>query len=114
MNTYSIANLAASAYLGGKGMGKLGSAFVCDEGTADIVAEDGETTVLVSVSAKRQRGHEPKEPAFSEGKLLRIAMCYMIEHPEVAKLRFDVLEVLIGSNATATVSAAEGAYVWER
>ena len=34
MNTYSIAHLVASAYLGSKGMGKLGSAFVCDEGTA--------------------------------------------------------------------------------
>ena len=112
-NTYSIAHLAASAYLNGKGMGKASSAFACDEGTADMVTADGDTTVLVKVTAKRKRSDE-KPPEFNAGKLQRIAMCYLVEHPEVSKLRFDVLEVLIGSNATATVSAAEGAYSMER
>lgn len=112
-NTYSIAHLAASAYLGGKGMGKVSSSFACDEGTADMVTTDGETTVLVKVAAKRKRCDE-KPPEFNAGKLQRIAMCYLVEHSEVTKLRFDVLEVLIGSNATATVCAVEGAYAWER
>lgn len=112
-NTYSIAHLAASAYLNGKGMGKVSSAFTCDEGSADMVTTDGDATVLVMVTAKRKRCDE-KPPEFNAGKLQRIAMCYLVEHPEVTRLRFDVLKVLIGSNATATVCAVEGAYTWER
>lgn len=64
MNTYSIAHLAAIAYLNSKGLKAEGACkYVCDEGTADVVVKDGEVTVLVIVTAKRQRG-EVKEPEF--------------------------------------------------
>lgn len=112
--TYSIAHLAAMSYVRDKGMG--GEPFykyVCDEGAADIVAEDGDVTVLMAVTAKRQRG-EAKAPEFSAKRLQHIAMCYLVEHPEADSLRFDVLEALIGTGATVTVNVAEGAYSWER
>lgn len=112
--TYSIAHLAAMSYVRDKGMG--GEPFykyVCDEGAADIVAKDGDATVLMDVTAKRQRG-EARAPEFSAKRLQRIATCFLVEHPEVDSLRFDVLEALIGTGATVTVNALEGAYYWER
>lgn len=114
MNTYSIAHLAAIAYLNSKGLKAEGACkYVCDEGTADVVVKDGEVTVLVIVTAKRQRG-EVKEPEFRYKRLQHIAMCFLVEHPEVDALRFDVIEALIGTGATVSVNALEGAYYWER
>lgn len=114
MNTYSIAHLAAIAYLNSKGLKAEGTCkYVCDEGTADVVVKDGEVTVLMIVTAKRQRG-EVKEPEFSYKRLQHIAMCFLVEHPEVDALRFDVIEALIGTGATVSVNALEGAYYWER
>lgn len=114
MNTYSIAHLAAIAYLNSKGLKAEGACkYVCDEGTADVVVKDGEVTVLVIVTAKRQRG-EVKEPEFGYKRLQHIAMCFLVEHPEVDALRFDVIEALIGTGATVSVNALEGAYYWER
>lgn len=113
-STYSIAHLAAIAYLNSKGMDTEGAfRFVCDDGAADIVTESGDETVLVIVTAKRQRG-EAKPPEFNAKRLQHIAMCYLVEHPKVDALRFDVIEALIGSGATVTVNALEGAYSWER
>lgn len=112
--TYSIAHLAAMSYVRDKGMG--GESFykyACDEGAADIVAKDGDATVLMAVTAKRQRG-EARAPEFSAKRLQRIATCFLVEHPEVDSLRFDVVEALIGTGATVTVNVAEGAYSWER
>lgn len=112
--TYSIAHLAAMSYVRDKGMGgELSYRYVCDEGAADIVAEDGDVTVLMAVTAKRQRG-EARAPEFSAKRLQRIATCFLVEHPEVDRLRFDVVEALIGTGATVTVNVAEGAYSWER
>lgn len=114
MNTYSIARLAAIAYLDSKGMKADGaSRYVCDEGTADMVVKSGDAIVLVMVTAKRQRG-EAKTPEFNARRLQHIAMCYLVEHPDVRALRFDVIEALIGAGATVTVNALEGAYTWER
>lgn len=112
--TYSIAHLAAMSYVRDKGMGREPSyRYVCDEGAADIVAKDGDVTVLMAVTAKRQRG-EARAPEFSAKRLQRIATCFLVEHPEVDRLRFDVVEALIGTGATVTVNVAEGAYSWER
>lgn len=113
-NTYSIAHLAAIAYLDSKGLKVDGACkFTCDEGTADIVVRDGDVTVLVIVTAKRQRGGA-KPPEFNARRLQHIAMCYLVGHPEVEALRFDVIEALIGSGATVSINALEGAYSWER
>lgn len=113
-STYSIAHLAAMAYLRERGMkGDSIVRYVCEEGSADIVTKAGDVTVLMSVSARRQRG-EASEPEFSRKRLQRIATCFLVEHPEVGALRFDVVEALIGAGATVTVNVAEGAYSWER
>lgn len=112
--TYSIAHLAAMSYVRDKGMGGEPSyRYACDEGAADIVAKDGDVTVLMAVAAKRQRG-EARAPEFSAKRLQRIATCFLVEHPEVDRLRFDVVEALIGTGATVTVNVADGAYSWER
>lgn len=110
---YSIARLVVLACLAERGMEELEPPFSCYEGTADIVAVDGKTTVLIQCRAKRARGQEA-EPGYSKRKLNRIAMCYLASHPECTSLRFDVYEVLLESDAMASVSAVEGAFAWER
>lgn len=113
-STYSIAYLAARAYMEANGMNAdEAKQFRCDEGTADIVTRSGDSAVLMTVSAKRRRG-DAKPPEYSEARLKRIAMCYVAQNPDVNGLRFDVLEALVGANATVTVNALDGAYSWER
>ena len=107
--TYSIARLVAWAYLSSRGMEELEPPFTCYEGTADIVAVDGQETVLVQCRAKRLRG-EAGEPKYSKGTL----QCYLVAHPECSRLRFDVVDVLIESDAMADVRCAERAFEWER
>lgn len=112
--TYSIGELAAQAYLRDAGHPQTNTTgYECAEGKADLVCIDADATTLVIVTAKRQRG-EVKEPEFSYKRLQHIAMCFLVEHPEVDALRFDVIEALIGTGATVSVNALEGAYYWER
>ena len=54
------------------------------------------------------------KPAESEAKMRRIAMAYLIEHPDVEELQFHVIEALIGEHATVTINASMCAYHWER
>lgn len=112
-NTYSIAALAAAAYVKEKRIVDEMTRFECPEGTADIVVWEGESAYLFAVSAKRQRG-EVNPPEYSQKRLQRIATCYLVEHPEVLTLTFGVIEAVIGSNATVTINAVDDAYVWER
>lgn len=114
-STYSIAMLAAEKYLcdtvavSNMDMG----GYRCDEGEAQIVARSGDTVHLVIATAKRRRG-EVSEPRVGEAKMRRIAMSYVIEHPDVSKVQFDILEALIGEHATVSINANLGAYRWER
>lgn len=91
--TYSIAMLAAVRRLGELGFENIDEGgFSCDEGSAQIVAK-------------------PRE---SEAKMRRIAMAYLIDHPDVEELQFHVIEALIGEHATVTINASMCAYHWER
>lgn len=112
--TYSIAMLAAVRYLSEICFENINErGFACDEGSAQIVANNGGIAHLVIARAKRTRGTVAK-PAESEAKMRRIAMAYLIEHPDVRELQFHVIEALIGEHATVTISANMCAYHWER
>lgn len=112
--TYSIGRLAALRYLADAGLTLTSpTRYECPEGSVDIVCANGDAATLVFVTTKRKRGEAPEAPTVSAKKLSRIAMCYLVEHPGLARLSCDVLSVTIGSGATVTVSAKEGAYTWE-
>ena len=112
--TYSIAMLAAVRYLSELGYENISEdGFSCDEGAVQIVANNGGIAHLVIARAKRTRGAVTK-PAESEAKMRRIAMAYLIEHPEAPELQFHVIEALVGEHATVTINASMCAYHWER
>lgn len=112
--TYSIAMLAAVRYLRELGFENIDEGgFSCDEGSAQIVANNGGIVHLVMAYAKRPRGGVTK-PVASATRLRRIAMAYLIEHPEVDELQFHIIEALIGEHATVTINASQCVYHWER
>ena len=113
--SYSIAILAASRYLGDNKFYDIDErGFECDEGSVQIVAKRAsEGTHLVIARAKRARG-EVKKPVESEAKMRRIAMAYLIENPDVDQLRVDIIEVLIQEHATVSINGSFDAYSWER
>lgn len=113
--TYSIGELAAKAYLAETEHRMIDThGYECPEGKADLVCADPESTTLVFVTTKRRRKDTGLEPSYNKKRMQRIAMCYLVQHPEVDALRFDVIEALIGTGATVSVNALEGAYSWER
>lgn len=112
--TYSIGELAAQAYLRDAGHPQTNTTgYECAEGKADMICIDADATTLVFVTAKRARKGSELEPSYSQKKLQRIAMCYLVEHPGVSRLSCDVLCALIGSGGAVTVTGVKGAYVWE-
>lgn len=112
--TYSIAMIAAVRYLRELGYENIDEGgFHSDEGDAQIVANNGGIAHLVIARAKRTRGSVAK-PSESQAKIRRIAMAYLIGHPDVEELQFHVIEALIGEHATATINASMCAYCWER
>lgn len=112
--TYSIAMLAAVRYMSELGFENIDEGgFSCDEGSAQIVANNCGIAHLAIARAKRARGAAAK-PKESEAKMRRIAMDYLIEHPDVDELQFHVIEAVIGERATAAINASMCAYRWER
>ena len=112
--TYSIGDLAARAYLRDAGQPQINATgYECPEGKADMVCIDADSATLVFVTAKRARNGSKPDPSYSQKKLSRIAMCYLVEHPSVSRLSCDVLQAIVGRGGAVTVSCAEGAYVWE-
>lgn len=114
--SYSIAQLAVTAFLREVGFDPMGinaGGFSCEEGAAQVVAQRSGTTHLVIASAKRRRGGTA-EPKASAAKMRRMAMAYLVAHPDVESISVDVCEALIGERATVTVAASMGAYTWER
>ena len=68
---------------------------------------------LVEAKVKRSRGTDAA-PKVNKKRLQRVAMCFAADHPEVEAISFDVLEVIVGSEATLTFNAAKAAFTWER
>ena len=111
--TYSIPLLVAREWYARQGITPDDGCYECPDGRADLVALDGDHATLASVRAKRLRG-EPEPPRYSTARLEHIAMRFIVDHPNVTVLCFDVLDVLICEGATARVSVAVGAYEWLR
>jgi hypothetical protein len=113
---YTISYMAAVAYA----MRTYGDCdidlkgFSCPDGDVNVVAHDGQgATVLIVAKAKRQRG-EAKPIEANMRRLAHIAMWYVAQHVGVDAVKVDVVEALIGKNATVSISALDGAYSWER
>ena len=118
MEQYSILDLALEVYIpGAHGYG-------CPEGQCVYTVTNGQA-LLVEAKVKRSRGNDaaPKvkrsrgndaAPKVNKKRLQRVAMCFAADHPEVEAISFDVLEVIVGSEATLTFNAAKAAFTWER
>lgn len=94
MEQYSILDLALEVYIpGAHGYG-------CTDGQCVYTVTNGQA-LLVEAKVNKKR-------------LQRVAMCFAADHPEVEAISFDVLEVIVGSEATLTFNAAKAAFTWER
>lgn len=107
---YGIGLTMALRYVEESDMEVVGFGFECEDGCADIVAQDGGCTVLLMVSCARRRS----EPKVSRKRLAHIAMAYLVQHPGIDRLRIDLVNVALVAGAMAEVSHVVGAYEWER
>ena len=99
----------AASYLDRKGWDVIARNWRCPFGEADIVArhhDDPGTVVLVEVKTRLALGEsadEMPELAVNAQKRRRyrnIAMCYVVDHPDVDTIRFDVIALnVIGDGA---------------
>ena len=106
MEQYSILDLALEVYIPGA------TGYGCPEGQCVYTVTNGQA-LLVEAKVKRSRGTDT-EPKVNKKRLQRVAMCFAADHPEVEAISFDVLEVIVGSEATLTFNAAKAAFAWER
>lgn len=111
-------NLAAHL-LANKGYEILDRNWRCGSGEADIVALDGDTVVLVEVKTRLdvggRRGVVP-ELAVDAAKRRRyghIALMYLIEHPGLCSVRFDVIAITIIADDYAQSRHLVNAFNWE-
>lgn len=118
----NLGELLACAFLEARGAEVLEQGYTCREGEADIVAasdEDPDGVVLVEV--KTRRGDPQDGPSWPEEavgpekqrRYRRIASCYLMDHPYVTSIRFDVLAVVLGQAGRAHIEHIEGAFWWD-
>jgi putative endonuclease len=105
----------AAAYLTDAGLCVLDRNWRCREGELDIVARDGETTlVFCEVKTRRGTGFGHPVEAVTPGKQRRLrvlAQRWLAAHDEHAPdLRFDVIGVLVRSARPALVTHLRGAF----
>ncbi|MDD2588402.1 MAG: YraN family protein [Atopobiaceae bacterium] len=94
--------------------------FTCEEGSVPVVASDdseGEV-VLVDVHTHVHLGEESYMPELAvdaEGQesYRRLAMRYLLAHPECKKARVDVISIAIVGERCARLRHLIGAYSWE-
>jgi putative endonuclease len=88
----------------------------CDAGVVDVVAEDGDTRVLVDVCGRRDLGSEemPQLTVDREARetIRRRTLLYLASHPEVCSVRADVISLTIVGERTARLRHLIGAYQW--
>lgn len=109
----------ASSYLKSRGLEIVERNFRCRSGEADIVAwEDGEY-VLVEVKTRlaigRERESLPELAVDSDKRerYRRIALEYMMLHPEVSFVRFDVIAINVVGERQASLRHLVGAFSWD-
>ena len=94
----------------------------CRFGEVDIVAQepgDDETVVLVEVKTRLALGgREDEMPELSvDGKKRRryrnLALAYIVEHPDVDSIRFDVIALNVVGESQARLRHLRGAFGWD-
>jgi putative endonuclease len=97
---------AALAYLKEQGYRILARDWRCRLGQIDIVAEDGETLVLVEVKARRGTGFGTPQEAVDERKQRKLRMLlelYRVQtHRTKQPCRIDVIALLMDGALTVT------------
>lgn len=107
MEQYPILALALEVYIPGA------TGYGCPEGQCVYTVTNGEA-LLVEAKVKRSRGDEHAKPKVNKKRLQRVAMCFAADHPEVEAITFDVLDVIVGSEAMLYFESAKAAYTWGR
>jgi putative endonuclease len=68
----------------------------CAQGEIDIVARDGRTLVICEVKTRSGTGFGTPAEAVGRakaGRLRRLALCWLAEHPGASSVRFDVIGI---------------------
>ncbi len=111
----------AAAYLERRGWRLLERNWRCPYGEADIVAQDSDddnndTVVLVEVKTRLALGEradampELAVDAHKRFRYRRLALAYLMEHPEVFSIRFDVIALNVVGNDSARLRHLFGAF----
>ncbi len=106
----------AAAYLERRGLEILERNWRCSYGEADIIARDGDVTVLVEVKTRLalgERSEEMPELAVNAEKRRRyrsLAAAYLAAHPFAEDLRFDVIAINVVGDSSARLRHLVGAY----
>ncbi|MDD6693890.1 MAG: YraN family protein [Olsenella sp.] len=108
----------AASYLVRRGYEVVDRNWRCVCGEADVVARDGDETVLVEVKTRVDRGGDPLAPELAVGvrkrqTYTRLALMYVSLHPEVTNVRFDVIAVTLRENRSALLRHLVGAFCWD-
>lgn len=109
----------AAAYLERHGWAVLERNWRCSFGEADIVAREdgrGSDVVLLEVKTRLALG-EPADvmPELSVDRAKReryrmLALCYVVAHPEVETVRFDVIAINVVREGSARLRHLSGAF----
>lgn len=110
----------AARYLVRRGMEVIAQNWRCRSGEVDIVAreEDGEVA-LVEVKTRLNLDGDPQsmpELAVDGAKQRRyrkIALVYLMAHPEVQRMRFDVIAININGDHNAKLRHLVGTFTWD-
>lgn len=112
----------ASRYLERNDWDVLARNWRCRFGEVDIVARepgDEETVVLVEVKTRLCLGErQPEMPELSvDAKKRRryrnLALAYVVDHPDVDSIRFDVIALNVVGESQARLRHLRGAFGWE-
>ncbi len=115
----SIGERVATGYLESRGLQILDANWRCKLGEVDIVALDGDVTVLVEVKTRRSLeglGSSFPELAVNDRKrerYRRLALMYLSKHPEVSSIRFDVIAIDVYGERRAHLRHLVSAFGWD-
>lgn len=109
----------ACAHILERGFEIIARNYRCRYGEADIVALDGDVVVLIEVKSRRLiHPDDNVMPEIAVGPVKqerygRIASVFMLEHPDVRSIRFDVIGVGLITGGDAKVQYLRDAFVWD-
>ncbi len=109
----------AAAYLADTGYDVIERNWRCRFGEVDIVAEDGDTTVLVEVKTRLVWGEQAKAiPELAvdfekKERYRKLAHTYMSQNEECRKLRVDVIAISLTPEHEGQIRHLCGALAWD-